>query len=707
MKTKRLLHTTIVGTILSVLMPINGFCSVNINNIAYDLDAESKTAVVQSSIYGYKGDVSIPNTVYFNNVTYTVISIGHSAFYRSWDLTSVSIPNSVTTIEGEAFYECKGLTSISIPSSVTIIGNKAFADCGSLASVSIQNSSASIGDYAFDGTAWLENQPDGLVYVGNYAYKYKGEMKDSTDIIIRNGTLGVCASAFKDCKKLRSCTLPSGVKTISEYAFSGCRGLNFISVPNTVTTIGEAAFSNSRIKTRPQMPSSLTQIGKDAFSQCSGDDDWNIVFPTSLKSIGDKAFFRCYDLEEVIFPNTVITIGHDAFDDTIWYGEKPDGIVYAGKSIYKFKGEMAANTHLSISDGTLGISDYAFRGCDGLVSLVIPQSVEYIGQSAFLDCNNLNSVTILCSPTISSPYVFNGCSSLNKVVFDCETVTSLFYFRSGSVNPDCNVVMTNKVKTIGDGAFEDSELKSLLTIPNSVTKIGKKAFYRAGGSSFNITSLPNSVTYVDDLAFYGIKSLTSISDSLISIGKSAFSGCTGLKSVNIPSNNTYIGSNAFSGCTGLDSITISEGVTSIEQYSFYNTGISHILIPSSMSYLGNFSFWACSGLQSVTSLVDNPFRIEAKVFSNQDTATLYVPKSTKEKYKTTSAWNQFKNIVEIEATDQPNGDVNGDLIVDVADVTAVVDVMANGGNDTSADLNGDGKVDIADMITLLRLIEKK
>ena len=207
----------------------------------------------------------------------------------------------------------------------------------------------------------------------------------------------------------------------------------------------------------------------------------------------------------------------------------------------------------------------------------------------------------------------------------------------------------------------------------------------------------------------GLTSVT-IGNSVTSIGESAFYNCSGLTSVTIPNSVTYIGQQAFSSCKGLTSVTIPNSVTSIGSSAFsYCRGLTSVTIPNSVTSIGEYTFWNCSGLTSVTSLIREPFEISDNVFSYRDndyntkftSATLYVPKGTKAKYEATKCWKNFTNIVEIEVSEQPKGDVNGDMTVDVADIASVIDVMARSGNDAAADVNGDGTVDVADIAEII------
>ncbi len=334
-----------------------------------DVDDYMVRDITQKYSAGYSGSLVIPSEVTYNGVTYPVTGINYYAFGGCSGLTSITIPSSVTFIWDSAFDGCSELTSITIPESVKSIGNKAFKDCSSLTSITIPSSLTDIGVNSFEGSAWYENQPDGLFYINNILFGYKGA-KPSGAVSIKDGTTRIGARAFSECTELNSISIPESVTSIGDNAFYNCSGLTSISIPESVTSIGYRAFSECTELTSISIPESVTSIGYGAFKNCS-----------SLTSIS--------------FSGGITTLESSLFDGTAWYNNLPDGIVYVDKIAYEYKGTMPDNTSITIKEGTVKIFDCAFLGCSGLTSITIPESVKSIGYSAFNGCSGLTEVIAL------------------------------------------------------------------------------------------------------------------------------------------------------------------------------------------------------------------------------------------------------------------------------------------------------------------------
>ena len=264
-----------------------------VNGIYYILNKTEKTASVTYYVESrdnkstYLGSVTIPSTITYNGTTYSVTSIGSSAFWYCSGLTSIVIPHSVTSIGSDAFAYCSGLTSIVIPNSVTSIGSSAFAYCSGLTSIVIPRSVTSIGSDAF-------------------AYCF-----GLTSIVIPNSVTSIGSSAFYGCSGLTSIVIPNSVTSIGSSAFAQCSGLTSIVIPNSVTSIGSDAFAYCRGLTSIVIPNSVTSIGSSAFAYCFGLT--SIVIPNSVTTIGESAFQYCRRLTSVTIGNSVTNIGRSAF----------------------------------------------------------------------------------------------------------------------------------------------------------------------------------------------------------------------------------------------------------------------------------------------------------------------------------------------------------------------------------------------------------
>ena len=225
-----------------------------------EIDGVTQPSVVDA----YTFDTTGEHTVKYTLVDPTSIDY---AFYSCSDITSISIPNSVTTIGESVFESCSGLTSITIPNSVRTIGNYAFQSCSSLTSITIPNSITTIGNYAFNG-----------------------------------------------CTNLTSITIPNSITSIGKYAFYNCTSFTSITIPNNVTSIGEGTFYQCIGLTSVTIPNSVTSIGQMAFSICTNLT--NVTIPNSISTIGISAFANCSSLISITVQATIPpTLDRDSFSN--------------------------------------------------------------------------------------------------------------------------------------------------------------------------------------------------------------------------------------------------------------------------------------------------------------------------------------------------------------------------------------------------------
>lgn len=369
----------------------------------------------------YGGDVTIPATVTYNGTTYSVSTIGESAFYNCIGLTSIDIPNSVTTIGEGAFDGCISLTSIDIPNSVTTIGELAFGGCTGLTNMAIPNSVTTIGNLAFHNCSGLTSftlpnsvttfgEDDilnplcgcsGLTSItvdpGNIVY----DSRDNCNAIIKTATNMMLSGC-------QATVIPRSVTGISAYSFCNCVNLTSIFIPNTITSITGIGdyYVYGLFGGCDNLASIIVENGNpvyDSRDNCNAIIETatntliagcgNSVIPNTVTAIGCSAFGGCMSLSSINFPPSVKTIGSYSFS-------------------------ICSLTEVTIGEGVDSIADFAFRICPNLKKLDLG-SVVYIGQMAFSGCTGLSHVTIPNSFVSAQSYYahswFYNCLGLTSV----------------------------------------------------------------------------------------------------------------------------------------------------------------------------------------------------------------------------------------------------------------------------------------------------
>lgn len=274
------LQHKLIAVFVAVITSIASYAyDCKVNGIYYDLDQAEKTAAVtykKQRKASYKDTVSIPATITYNNIQYTVTSISNYAFCRSDALTQVVIPNTVTEIGESAFEDCKALLQIDIPQSVTKIDASAFSKCISLKQIDIPRSVTELGADAF----------------------WNCESLSRVDLPSSITKIGV--GTFENCDALTSVDIPASVNEIGTGAFSKCYSLARVNIPASVTRIGEWAFWLCSALKQIDIPQSVAEIGENAFRD-SGLT--SVCLPASVKKLGKNAFAANYNLKTVVLLN--------------------------------------------------------------------------------------------------------------------------------------------------------------------------------------------------------------------------------------------------------------------------------------------------------------------------------------------------------------------------------------------------------------------
>ena len=666
------------------------------------------------------------SSVFTESETSTQIDFTYVLHEGTWAISDytgtaaqVIVPSShegipVTAIEDEAFSSDKTITSVFIPDSVTTIGNFAFHNCSNLAKVDMGNGVTDIGEYAFARCGSLSEIkiPEGIATIGNNAFLGSDNIisasipidvidlvpHDNMQAVEITGNGIVPESAFEGCTTLTSVTVGAGITSIGYHAFYDCENLTEVNNNSGIQLLAESTMQGYIAYYAESVNSKFVftyAYGTVTLTGYNGTDE-HLVLPavyTSLSgditaeyAIGDSVF-REGNMLSVTIPDSVISIGEDAFYSCINL------------------------TNVDLGRNITAIENYAFRNCNKLKSVIVPDSVTHLGSGVFSGCNSLESITVpfvgaeadkTDSDTYQYPfgYIF-GTSLFAEAVevrqsyygSSTSSTTSTTYYIPSSLRSvtvtggnilcgafyNCStltsVTIGGNVAGIGDQAFYYCRRLTSITIPDSVTSIGDSAFYYCDSLMYatignGVTSIGNDVfsdcsvlesivvqegneTYHSDenclietasrTLLAGCKNSVIPSDgSVASIGGSAFRGCSGLTSVTIPDSVTSIGDDAFYGCSSLTSITIPDGVTSIGGSAFRGcSDLTSVTIMSGVTEIGEYAFSFCTGLTSVT-IPDSVTGIGLGIFSDcSSLKSITVPFVGAEAGKTSSDTYQY------------------------------------------------------------------
>ena len=458
----------------------NNVCNVSNGSIVGDFVFDKSNEV--NTLVGYLGNATeliLPAD--YNSENY---AIGNDVFRENTALTSIEIPNSVTSIGEGAFAYCSGLTSVVIPNSVTSIGNYAFYNCENIVSAEIPNSVTSIGGYAFKGCTGLTsieipysvtsikyeafygctilktvinfsnltfskgstdngyvayyadnvyNAPKGskegdyIFGKPNDANTLVGYLGNETKLTLPADYSGenyvIGADAFKGNTTIKSVEIPNSVTSIGSSAFYGCSGLTNIEIPNSVTSIGQDAFCRCNNLTSVELPSSLTAIELGAFSRTGLIE---VTIPEGVTSLGKWAFDNCPALVKVNLPKTLTSIGDNAFENCTTLANIiiPDSVTSIGSSAFS---GCSGLTSIEIPNSVTSIGTSAFKKCSNIENLYISNSLESVGEKAFADCKNIKVIKVgLERPIRGAANIFADAVYDNAVLYVPTGTKSLY-----------------------------------------------------------------------------------------------------------------------------------------------------------------------------------------------------------------------------------------------------------------------------------------
>ena len=745
---RNFLSTCLAAAILTFIALTASAHDFEVDGICYNKNGSEATVTYysldgSSRMWRYSGRVVIPETVTYSGTTYKVTAIGEGAFDLCLDLTSVIIPNSVTSIGNQAFY-CSGLKGVMIGNSVTTIGDNAFSACDGLTSVTIPNSVTYIGEAAFSSSGLTSVAiPNSVTYIGPGAFTF---CNDLTSVTIGNSVTFIGNQAFSFNGLTRIDAYPDPAKVNMGWdVFCGVENATLHVLPQYLSAYQTAEQWNVithikgdlEPKAEDVLTFSINSNGTATVTGHDGDIAGVLIIPATtvingttykVTAIGTKAFYSCKGLTSVNIPNSVNKIGDAAF-------EKCSGL-----------------TSVVIPNSVTSIGEYVFSDCSGLTSVTIPNSVTTIGRCAFLS-SGLTSVTIPNSVTTIGERAFRSCSGLTTIIVESgnpnydsrDNCNGIIETLSNTLILGCkSTTIPNSVISIGEYAFASCSGLTSVTIPNSVSSIGEYAF--AFCSGLTSVTIGNSVTNIGASAFESCSGLTSVTipNSVTSIGQEAFWGCNALTNVIIGNSVTTIDGMAFGNCTRLASVTIGNSVTTIGDFAFINcTSLTSVTIPNSVNKIGDAAFFRCSGLtsviigKSVTMIDDHAFyecsglmRIDAypnpeKMVVQYDAfyevsryIEIHVLPKYLSAYQTAPLWREFLFIIgdlEPEAEDVltfsinsddtatitgHDGDITGELIIPATTViNGITYPLTSIGNHAFEDCSGLTSVTIPNSVT--------
>ncbi len=443
--------------------------------------------------------------------------IGQYSFYGCTSLVSVAISEEVITIGEGSFNGCTGLTNVVLGENVASIGHKAFYNCSSLSSITIPNKITSIGDYAFYHCNSLTSVTINSNHIASK--EYGGTTNRTLEHLFGNQVTNII---FGD-----------NVERIGSYACSGMKNLTSIIVSDNLISIGKYAFDSSSPWYSNKPDGGVVYVGRVAYTYKLSHTAYSVTIHIQDGTLGiaDYAFYANYygndkieDLSGIVIPNSIIYVGENAFPSS-WENKQPDGIIYCGKTAYKYKGKMPDNCSLEINDGTLflaqnlfngkyklvsvslpesltNIESGAFSGCTGLTSISLPESLTNIKSGAFSGCTGLTSISIPENLKKCGEDAFSGCTRLKRADFVSTDCLFDITFENAEANPLYNahylyvnnkrvksvttpsitnigsytlvgcslysLIINSDVKVIGDGAFTGDSIKKTIWLPNTI-----------------------------------------------------------------------------------------------------------------------------------------------------------------------------------------------------------------------------------------------
>ena len=579
---------------------------------------------------------------------------GAEIFQDCIALSNITFGENVITIPDYALYGVKGISELTIPSKVNSIGNQAFAGCVSLASVNWNAVSVSKSGSAespiFDGCNELVN------------------------VTFGSGVTNVPAYALYGVKGVTKIVVPTGVTTIGQEALSGCEGLKEISLPETLTKIGTKAFKDCVALSSITLPDSLQEMEESILEGCKSLAKLTTPFigknsEVSLENdglighlfsyeyfLGSTKVEQSFDGKTSVicyYPTllTEITVTKTLSDGALSMLKTLETLTIGAENIgVRAVDSVKSLTSLTLLDSVKNIGEYAFYDCEGITQASFGKGLEQIGPYAFGFCKGLTELVLPSSLTKVESYAFQYCNSVTYLEAGEDTVFAFDVFEgcigvveakvpasaigynfaknavalekltitNGSLENNLaastklkTLIIGGKVDSLVGGAFRDLSSLTDLTIEDGdvALKINYSAF--EGCSGLTSLNLPARVCYLGQAAFGGMNELTTltVNGEFIKMAKHPFGNNAKLKVVNwnvkdVDGDNntisTFLLDSPFDGCTALTEVRFGEGVTFLPEKMFMGLGcLTSFSVSEGITDIGYQAFYQCANLKEI------------------------------------------------------------------------------------------------------------
>ncbi len=576
-----------------------------------------------------------------------VNKIGDRGFAGCTTVNSITIPSNIKSIGDHAFEGCTGLINATIPTTVSTVGDRAFTDCTGLKNVTISEGVKAIGEGAFFNCISLEEVviPDTAEYVGSYAFYNCTSLTTAT---VGTKAVSIGDYTFYNCLNLENVVIGYSVESIGDYAFYNCY-LGRVSIPLATVSIGNYAFAENRVLKRAILRKGLLTVGDGAFRNCVELSE--ISVPSTVTSIGARGFENCGKISAITLPTGITEVNNRVFANCVSLSD----VTFEGNVTKIGESAFCENAFASIVlPGSLEvIGQGAFRACKYLESITLPNAVTSVGGSAFNDCEALSRVSLPDSVGTVGDNVFHNNDDItveirnvsgavasglmeaqeichvildenisaigNNTFNSCHKLRTVTY--GDEEASDGEYKLSPAVRTVGMQAFKDNNLLCKIFVPDSLRSVGSNAFYRSVSTLYEYNEIMLVFYYVTGSISPNVLSgqhtdHITVNDGIHTLGAGAFSQLPHLNTISLPDTLSTVGTDVFK-CTSNDVTVIIRGVDGTVDDSVFDgktSGIRYIYIGDGVDTVGSYAFANSDTLKGV--ILEAATTVESYAFAN-------------------------------------------------------------------------------------------